>query len=108
MDEETLKDLSFAKGKVLIATEEPSRIDRWIQMEVHGVRYDVLVQEEASCVHPDEISKEVKPPQNSGEVIEKIEFLQMKGGKGSVMARGEVEDDDVESYCPKPTNERRG
>ncbi|KAG5544683.1 hypothetical protein RHGRI_017205 [Rhododendron griersonianum] len=58
LDEATLKDLSFAKGKILVATEETSRIDRWIQLEVHGVRYDVLVKEESSCVYPEEIGTE--------------------------------------------------
>lgn len=34
VDESTLKDLSFAEGKILVATEEITTIDKWIKVEV--------------------------------------------------------------------------
>lgn len=71
VDDETLKDFSFTKGKVLIATEEQSRIQRWIRLDVGGLRYDVLVKEESSCANPDELGMEFRRGVN-----EKIENLQ--------------------------------
>lgn len=94
MDDETLKDFSFTKGKVLITTEEQSRIERWIRLDVGGLRYDVLVKEESSCANPDKLGMEFR-----WGVIEKIENLQQEGGMGLSMVRREVEDDDVESCC---------
>ncbi|KAI8523436.1 hypothetical protein RHMOL_Rhmol13G0073500 [Rhododendron molle] len=44
MDESTLKDLYFAEGKVLIATQEKCSIDSWIRIELAGVFYDVKVR----------------------------------------------------------------
>lgn len=94
LDEETLKDPSFAKGKVLIATEEIARIERWIQVVVHGIRYEVLVKEETSSVNLDEVLVE----------------LQMKGGRVAKLLELEleVEDDDVESNFQNLANERKG
>ncbi|KAI8525690.1 hypothetical protein RHMOL_Rhmol13G0248900 [Rhododendron molle] len=53
VDENTLKECSFAEGKVLVATEEKSLIERWIQLEIAGVYYDVKVSEASSFVNPD-------------------------------------------------------
>lgn len=93
--EETLKDLSFAKGKILVATEETSKIERWIKLEVHGEKYDVLVKEESSCVFPKEIGKEFWPPQILGEANKTVEFLQYEGGRATEKGTREVEDDDM-------------
>lgn len=98
IEEETLKNFSFAKGKILIATEESLRIERWIQMEVHGVRYEVLVKEESSCVYPEEIWNEGRPSQKSAVANKTVEMVQVEGGRFSETWRREVEDDDIEIF----------
>lgn len=55
VDEQTLKDLSFGEGRVLIATEENSTIDKWIQVEVMGVYYDVKVSEISSFTNSNDM-----------------------------------------------------
>ncbi|KAI8567676.1 hypothetical protein RHMOL_Rhmol02G0140200 [Rhododendron molle] len=101
LDNETLRDLSFAKGKVLIATEEPNKIDKWIQLEVQGLIYDVHVIEDYTCVSPNDIMEtlvaSLKAP------ISK-ETFQKKGDARSE----EEEDDDVECLGLGSTNGRRG
>lgn len=57
LDEETLRDSSFTKGKILTATEEPLKIDKWIQLEVQGLIYDVLIKEDFTCVNPDNLAE---------------------------------------------------
>lgn len=44
-DEATLKLLTFDKGMMLIATERPSKIDEWIQLNVESKMYKVMVEE---------------------------------------------------------------
>lgn len=51
-DEQTLKDLSFVEGRVLIATEEALRIDRWINIIVDSVNYNVKITELSSFSNP--------------------------------------------------------
>ncbi|KAH7848015.1 hypothetical protein Vadar_032815 [Vaccinium darrowii] len=51
MDEATTKGLSFAAGKVLIATEHWDRIDEVIHVEVKGRIFEVKVVEEQVVVH---------------------------------------------------------
>lgn len=55
LDDQTLKDFLFAEGKVLVATEELLSINKWIQIEVAGVWYDVKIVETSSFVNPDEV-----------------------------------------------------
>lgn len=55
VDEQTLKDLSFDEGRVLVATEEYSSIDKWIQIEVAGVFYAVKVSEISSFTNSDTV-----------------------------------------------------
>lgn len=54
LDEDTLKDKVFMKGKMLIATELVSKIDKWIKLEVQGVVYDVKILQESSFSNPNE------------------------------------------------------
>lgn len=108
LDEETLKDLSFAKGKILIATVETSRIEEWIRMEVQGVWYDVLVNEESSFVYPEEVGKWVLPMQKADGVHTNMEKTLVEGGWNPVSEEKGVEDDDVESHFQSPTNEGGG
>ncbi|KAG5524364.1 hypothetical protein RHGRI_031132 [Rhododendron griersonianum] len=94
MDEATLKDFSFAKGMVLIATEEKQKIDRWIKLVVQGVIYEVKVTEESSFVNPEEVElctgKVKKPPMES-----RPETHFREGMEG---------DDDVEAYSNPAAN----
>ncbi|KAI8528317.1 hypothetical protein RHMOL_Rhmol12G0140800 [Rhododendron molle] len=55
LDMATLKDLSFAEGKVLIATEKMNTIDKWIQIVVQGASYDVKISETSSFVNPEDV-----------------------------------------------------
>ncbi|KAG5521022.1 hypothetical protein RHGRI_033540 [Rhododendron griersonianum] len=66
-----------------------------------------LVTNQRFKLNNNEIGEEGRPLQNAEKVKEKIEFLQLEGGKEPVVQRGEVEDDDMESCFPNPTNERR-
>ncbi|KAI8543637.1 hypothetical protein RHMOL_Rhmol08G0234100 [Rhododendron molle] len=62
VDEQTLTDLSFDEGRVLIATEEYSPIDKWVQIEVAGVFYAVKISEISSFTNPDAVEAWVKTP----------------------------------------------
>lgn len=101
IDNETLKDLSFANGKVLIATEEPNNIDNWIQMEVQGLIYDIHVKEEFTCTSPDDI---VESSVNNHQAPNSKEFFQKK----AVAKPEKEEDDEVECLGSGSTNGRRG
>ncbi|KAI8535773.1 hypothetical protein RHMOL_Rhmol10G0199800 [Rhododendron molle] len=46
LDSDTLREVSFAKGRLLIATENPNRIEGEVQLIVNGRRYNVRVVEE--------------------------------------------------------------
>ncbi|KAF7132436.1 hypothetical protein RHSIM_Rhsim09G0077300 [Rhododendron simsii] len=46
VDSDTLREVSFAKGRLLIATENPNRIEGEVQFIVNGRRYNVRVVEE--------------------------------------------------------------
>ncbi|KAF7131755.1 hypothetical protein RHSIM_Rhsim09G0140400 [Rhododendron simsii] len=46
VDNDTLREVSFAEGRVLIATENPSKIDGEVQLIVKGRKYNVRVEEE--------------------------------------------------------------
>lgn len=93
MDDETMRDTSFAKGKILIATEECKKIEKWIRVEVQGVNYEILVRENASFVSPYNF-------ENLGEMEEGVGFKKIlveKQGKGSKkLGPGEREEKDVE------------
>lgn len=43
VDDETLRDKSFAKRRILIASERTSKIEKWITVEVQGMKYEVLI-----------------------------------------------------------------
>lgn len=48
VDENTLQEASYEKGRILIATENPSKIEGKIQLIVEGKRYMIRVEEEQS------------------------------------------------------------
>ncbi|KAI8530606.1 hypothetical protein RHMOL_Rhmol11G0072300 [Rhododendron molle] len=48
VDETTLQEASYEKGRILIATENPSKIEGKIQLIVEGKRYMIRVEEEQS------------------------------------------------------------
>ncbi|KAG5521008.1 hypothetical protein RHGRI_033528 [Rhododendron griersonianum] len=103
--EDTLKSISFAQGKLLIATEEMSKIERWIQLVVKGVKYDVLVKEISSFVNPDEIG--VSSPGIQGNHRPVAELREQVGH--GYAAKGVLEaDDDLEVLQKGPTNEKSG
>lgn len=52
VEEDTLKESSFATGKVLITTKVDGIINKWICLEVGGVKFDVKVVEEKSFYSP--------------------------------------------------------
>lgn len=100
VDEDTLRDASFAQGKILVATVEHQKIDKWIQMEVQGLMYDVHVREESSYLHPDDLVD--FSTAKSKELAAKV-TLQEKGIAGL-----EKEDDaDVEDFGATLTNGKR-
>lgn len=105
MHEDTLRSLSFVQGKILIATEEVSKIEQWIQLVVQGVQYDILVMEISSFVNPDD----VELPSQVIHLAQKSSFkTQEKVGNGSV-AKGVVEEDDDMTVLPKGrTNDMEG
>ncbi|KAG5547508.1 hypothetical protein RHGRI_013259 [Rhododendron griersonianum] len=47
-DEKTLKEISFDKGRILLATENPNRIASKIQLIVDGKGYIVRVEKKES------------------------------------------------------------
>ncbi|KAH7860915.1 hypothetical protein Vadar_019481 [Vaccinium darrowii] len=51
MDDATIKGLSFACGKIMIATEKWEWINEVIQLEVNGKIYDIRVVEEQVVIH---------------------------------------------------------
>lgn len=85
LDDDTLKDKDFLKGKVLIATELGLKIDRWIKLVVQGVVHDVRVMEESSFSNPDEV--------HSKQRMEGRKLLQR--GAGLEEEEGEEDEDDV-------------
>lgn len=56
VNESTLKEFSFTEGKILIATQECSPLDKWIQIEAASIFYDVKVTESSSFINPEEVS----------------------------------------------------
>lgn len=48
LDDRTLRGISFEKGRILIATEIPKKIEEVIQVTVEGTNYMVRVEEEES------------------------------------------------------------
>ncbi|KAI8536289.1 hypothetical protein RHMOL_Rhmol10G0245900 [Rhododendron molle] len=46
VDNDTLKETSFAKGKILIATEKSNKIEGQVKLKVNGRIYSVRVEEE--------------------------------------------------------------
>ncbi|KAI8536503.1 hypothetical protein RHMOL_Rhmol10G0262100 [Rhododendron molle] len=46
VDSDTPREVSLAKGRLLIATENPNRIEGEVQLIVNGRRYNVRVVEE--------------------------------------------------------------
>ncbi|KAG5561213.1 hypothetical protein RHGRI_004292 [Rhododendron griersonianum] len=48
VDDRTLRELSFEKGRVLLATDNPNKIVGIIQLIVDGSKYNVRVEEESS------------------------------------------------------------
>ncbi|KAI8542688.1 hypothetical protein RHMOL_Rhmol08G0158100 [Rhododendron molle] len=48
VDERTLKEISFEKGRLLLANENPNRIKGKIRLVVDGINYTVRVEEEES------------------------------------------------------------
>ncbi|KAI8569461.1 hypothetical protein RHMOL_Rhmol02G0281300 [Rhododendron molle] len=103
--EETLRSLCFAQGKILIATEEKSKIEQWIQLVVQGVKYDVLVKEISSFVNPDEA--EIPRPMILA-APRPTPKSQEKVGNGSGAKGAVEEDDDVETISKGPANEKGG
>lgn len=55
VDDDTLKEKSYAKGMVLIAMEETQRINRWINIVIQGTKYEVRIFEDVSFVSPNEV-----------------------------------------------------
>lgn len=51
MDESTIKGLSFAAGKIMIATDKWERINESIEIEVKGKSFEVRVVEEQVVIH---------------------------------------------------------
>ncbi|KAG5549336.1 hypothetical protein RHGRI_014628 [Rhododendron griersonianum] len=103
VEEATLKDLSFANGKVLITTKEVRKIESWIQLDVQGVQYDVRIVEDFSFSSPDDVEgctptmfEDLKPREKIS-VVESI---------GSSSGEKEDEDDDVEAPKRDPPRER--
>ncbi|KAI8531881.1 hypothetical protein RHMOL_Rhmol11G0170400 [Rhododendron molle] len=92
----TLKELSFTKGRFLIATEEIQRINRWIQIEVEGVVYDVKVSEESTFVSPDEVEE------STGSCFQKLSPVE--GVMEMVSKAGKEDDDGVDRPVEKVSN----
>lgn len=90
LDEVTLRDESFAKGRVLISSKEIHHIDQWIQIQVEGVVFEVRVSEDSSFVSPDEM-EELDLTRN---LCQKKPRWEASMAAGSVEMQGE--DDDVE------------
>ncbi|KAI8568965.1 hypothetical protein RHMOL_Rhmol02G0242100 [Rhododendron molle] len=96
VDEATLKDLALEKGRILIATEEIQPVNRWIQMEVEGIVYNVKVSEDSTFVNPDEVETFV------GTRFQKISSTE--DAMEMAAKAGEEDDDDVERPVVKVTN----
>lgn len=103
MDEETLRDLCFSKGRILIATEETSQIERWIRLEVQGVIYEVLIREESSSESPDVIASSTKSMERIDAEKAK-EILQRMVSTEPYSKVREKEDDEVESRVEESAN----
>ncbi|KAG5522231.1 hypothetical protein RHGRI_034421 [Rhododendron griersonianum] len=98
MDKATLRDESFAKGRVLIASKEAQPIDKWIHLRVEGVVYEVHVSEESSFVSPDGV-EDLDPS---------VVLCQEKLTKEAAMEfgsnAGQGDEDDVAKYPAAATN----
>ncbi|KAG5522624.1 hypothetical protein RHGRI_034693 [Rhododendron griersonianum] len=104
VDDATLRDKSFAKGRVLIASKEIHPIDQWIQLQVEGVVYEVKVSEDFSFVSPDEVAEFdfsvnlcLEKPRREGSIS-------MEPGSN----KRQGEDDDVERHKVGETNRKEG
>lgn len=95
VDDQTLRDGSFAEGKVLIVTEELHRIDKWINIRVGALSYDVKIMELSSVNSPDEVE--------IIQLMSKIPAQSPAPNKGV----GE-EEDDVDADKEGPANKKRG
>lgn len=105
LHEETLKDQSFAEGKVLIATEEIRKIDRGIQLEIEGVTYDVLISEVSSFVNPDEVEAGYSQAMKNG-FGPKIPVKPVWKVVSSKEKEDDDDVDDVEMIKEKATNSK--
>ncbi|KAI8528318.1 hypothetical protein RHMOL_Rhmol12G0140900 [Rhododendron molle] len=102
VEDATLRDKSFAKGRVLIASKEIQPIDQWIQLQVEGAVYEVKVSEDFSFVSPDEVAEFdlsvnlcLEKPRRDGSIS-------MESGSNE----GQGEDDDVERHKVRETNRK--
>lgn len=102
--EETMRDSSFAKGRVLIATESQFEIRGLVMMEVQGRVYEVRMEEESSFSEPDEAMEEVQRSKGEGLKEKSIRGPWVEGAGESGMGRPEVEDDDMDNKLAQPTN----
>lgn len=100
VEEDTLKDIDFVKGKVLIATKLVTKIDRWIKLEVQGVMYDVKIFEESSFFNPVEV--------NPGLRLEEKKPLKRMDGMELEEEKEEEEDDVMQSFEVAATNGKEG
>ncbi|KAG5537241.1 hypothetical protein RHGRI_024627 [Rhododendron griersonianum] len=101
VDEETLRDLSFAQGKILIATEETKKIEQWVHLEVQGVKYEVWVKELSSFLNPNDHALPNSGGHEDSSPVAKVQKKVCHGGG----AKGvEQEDDDVAVLASAPTN----
>lgn len=103
-DDETLRDKSFAKGRILIAMEEISPIQRWVHLVVQGEIYDILIREESSSESPDGIEA-------GDEVVVQVSIekktsknLEVASTEPTMEERVEEGDDDVESRVEETVN----
>lgn len=96
---DTIKERTFSKANILIATEVNERIDCSIQVLVNGIEYSVKVTEEFTCDNPDDAANRLK-------MENLMEVEKTEGFKSAEEKEQEVEDkDDVDKGETRLTNE---
>ncbi|KAH7862699.1 hypothetical protein Vadar_008349 [Vaccinium darrowii] len=99
MEEETMREVSFDRGRILIATKENSKIEKWIKIDVGGILYDVKVTEESSFSNPDMIGAIVSLEKDAQDDSISKEKILSKPSNLSEPSDDEDGEDDVDALA---------
>ncbi|KAH7852400.1 hypothetical protein Vadar_024388 [Vaccinium darrowii] len=85
--------------RILIATKENSKIEKWIKIDVGGVMYVVKVTKESSFSNPDAIGAIVSMEKDAQDDSKSKEKILLEPNSLSKPSEDEEEDDDVDALA---------